>query len=115
MPSRIGTYVHSPKRPPGKRKAVALNVPAVTTVRSAGNGERPVPVEPEPADPPPATDDSPAGPAPPAAESAIVTALNRKRAKHLRMDVLSGDPEADAEIRAWLERAKWGWGTGRQE
>ena len=107
MPSRIVTYVHRPKRPPRKRKAVALKVPAVVAARSAGNRQTPPPVDdkPEPAAPPPANDDNPTAPAPPAAKSAIVTRASRKRAKRHRMEQAhDDDPEADARVKAFLAR-----------
>jgi hypothetical protein len=74
----------------------------------------PPPDEPEPtAPPPPANDDSPPPPAP-AAKSAIATSISRKRTKFLRTEQAAepepDGPEADAAMRAWLERAKWGRG-----
>lgn len=101
MPSRIVTPVYRPKRPPQKRKAVALDVPAIVT---AGNRQSHPPVgdEPEPAASPPANDDNPTGPAPPAAKSAIVTTASRKRAKLPRADQVEDDPEADARVKAFF-------------
>ncbi len=110
MPSRIVTYVHRPKRPPRKRKAVALQVQAVVATRSVGNRQAPPPVDdqPEHAAPPPANDDSPTAPAPPAAKSAIVTVAARKRAKSERAErnapEADDDPEADARVKAFLAR-----------
>jgi hypothetical protein len=108
VPSRIVTYALRPKRPPRKRKAAALGVPAIVTV---GHRQPPSPVEhePVPAAPPQANDDVPSEPAPTAAKPAIVTTPRRKRAKPQRADE-PDDPEADAAIRTWLERAKWGHG-----
>jgi hypothetical protein len=37
MPSRIVTSVHRPKRPPPKRKATALQVPAIVRKAKSGN------------------------------------------------------------------------------
>ena len=51
----------------------------------------------------PANDDSPVEPAPPAANTAIVTAANRKRAKRQRPD-LPHDPEADERVKAFFVR-----------
>jgi hypothetical protein len=48
------------------------------------------------------------------AAPAIVTTTSRKRTKLLRAEQTAepepDDPEADAAMRAWLERAKWGGG-----
>jgi hypothetical protein len=108
--TRIVSYVHRYKRPPRKRKAVALEVPAVVTTRSVGGRQTPPPVddEPEPADPSPANDDSPTEPPPPAAKSAIVSTTSRKRLKLLHAEERSGqrdeDPEATARVRAFFAR-----------
>jgi hypothetical protein len=99
------------KRPQRKRRAVALDVPAIVITRSVGNRQMPPPVdnEPEPAAPPPAKDDNPTEPAPPpAAKPAIVSATSKKRAKPLRAErgvLAADDPEADAAMRAWIQRA----------
>jgi hypothetical protein len=105
MPTRIVTYGHRPKRPPRKRKAIALQVPAIVTKATRRQPADPPPVadEPEPT-PPPAKDDTPAVPAPPAAKSAIVTAKRRGRlAKSLR-ELLPDDPEVDARVNAFFAR-----------
>ena len=55
-------------------------------------------------------------PAPPAAKSAIATSISRKRTRFQRAEQAAepdDDPEADAAMRAWLERAKWGHGPAR--
>jgi len=99
MASRIVTYVHRPKRPPRKRKAVELQVPAIVT---AGNRQSRPPVggEPVPAALPPANDDNLTKPAPPAAKSAIVTTASRKRAKlHRAEQARDDDPEADVRVK----------------
>jgi hypothetical protein len=48
---------------------------------------------------------------------AIVTTTSRKRTKLLRTEQAAepepDDPEADAAMRAWLERTKWGHGPAR--
>ena len=53
-----------------------------------------------------------ARPSAPAAKSAIVTTTSRKRTKFQRAEQAAepepDDPEADAAMRAWLERANWG-------
>ena len=50
-------------------------------------------------------------------KSAIVTTTSRKRLKLLHAEERTAqrddDPEAAAEMRAWLERAKWGRGPAR--
>jgi hypothetical protein len=110
--TRIVSYVHRYKRPPRKRKAVALDVPAVVTARSVGNRQMPpVKDKPEPTAPPPANDDdSPTEPAPrPAArkQSAIVSTTSRKRLKLLHAEERSAqrdDPEAMARVRAFFAR-----------
>jgi hypothetical protein len=117
MPSRIVTHVHRPKRPPRKRKAVAIMGPAIVTKasRRAPADTPPVDDEPEPAAPPPANDDSPAEPAPPAAKSAIVTP--RRRGKR-NADVPDMTPEefqrrADAAHALWLELVRSATGKDR--
>ena len=103
--TRIVTTVHRPKRP-RKRKAVAIAGPAI--VRKRGRADAaPPPDEPEPAAPPPAK------PAPAAVKPAIATSISRKRARLQRSEQATepdDDTEADAAMRAWLERAKWGHG-----
>jgi hypothetical protein len=78
MPSRIVTYAHRTKRPPWKRKAAALPVPAIVTKATRR----------KPADTPP------------------VTAADRKRSKVNRADrpELPDDPEADARVKAFFAR-----------
>ena len=82
MPSRIVTSTYRYKRPPRKRKAVALEGPVIVTKRTA---------TPAKVAPPPANDDR---------KSAIV--ITSKRSK------LRGEPEinteADARVKAFLAR-----------
>ena len=50
---------------------------------------------------------------PGARKPAIVTTTSRKRGKLLRADEPQpDDADADAAMRTWLERAKWGRGQG---
>jgi hypothetical protein len=122
--TRIVTTTYRYKRPPKKRKAVALEVPAiVTTKRSRRSMERAAaevvsrsprrskdgaaqPTTPRDAErdyavtaPPPANGDR---------KSAIVTTTGRKRLKLLRADERSAqryeDPEAMARVRAFFAR-----------
>ena len=122
--TRIVTTTYRYKRPPKKRKAVALEVPAiVTTKRSRRSMERAaaevvsrsprrskdgaaLPSTPRDAErdyavtaPPPANGDR---------KSAIVTTTSRKRLKLLRADERSAqrdeDPEAMARVRAFFAR-----------
>ena len=83
------------KRPPRKRKAVALDVPAV--VRKRGRADAAVPPD-RVEDPTPANDDR---------KPAIVTTTDRKRLKLLRADeraaVEPNDPE-EARLDAFLAR-----------
>jgi hypothetical protein len=55
---------------------------------------------------------APVKPAPAAAKLAIATSISRKRTRLLRVEEQAAepddDPEADAAMRAWPERAKWG-------
>jgi hypothetical protein len=104
MSTRIVTYAHRPKRQPRKRNAIALQVPAIV---AAGRRSRS-----EMGAPPPTNDDNPREAAPPATKSAIVTTAHRKRTKLLRTDKPQqpDDAAADAAMRAWIERAKWGRG-----
>lgn len=99
MRSRIVTYAHQPKRPPRKRKA-APAVPAIVKATRRAPTDTP-PIADEPTTP--ANDDSPVEPAPPAANTAIVTAANRKRAKRQRPE-LPHDPEADERVKAFFVR-----------
>ena len=104
--TRIVTTTYRYKRPPRKRKAVALDVPAVVPRKRASlpnYGKPKLGLA-----PPPANDDR---------KSAIVTTTSRKRLKLLHHAEgpaeRDDDPEASAEMRAWLERAKWGPGPSR--
>jgi hypothetical protein len=101
--TRIVTTAYRYKPPPRKRKAVAIEGPAV--VRKRGRADAVVPPD-RVEDPTPANDDR---------KPAIVTTTSRKRAKLRRAErpAEPDDPEADAAMRAWLERAKWGQGPGR--
>jgi hypothetical protein len=111
--SMIVTTHYRYKRPPKKRKAIALDVPAVVRKRSRVDAAAPPPDEAEPAAPSPAHDDSPTPP-PPAAKSAIAASISRKRTRFLSAEQRAAepddDPEADVAMRAWIERAKWGHG-----
>jgi hypothetical protein len=101
-------------RPPKKRKAIAIAGPAVVrkakVVRLPSGGK----AKPEPAAPPPPANDDRKLPPPGARKPAIVTTTSRKRTKLLRAEQATepqpDDAEADAAMRAWLERAKWGHG-----
>ena len=91
MPSRIVTTVHRPKRPPQKRKAVALAVPAIVT--KAGNRKPTRPAEPQTA---PANDDR---------RPAIVTAASRKQRRAERSAAMEADnSEADSRVKAFFAR-----------
>jgi hypothetical protein len=108
--TRIVTTAYRPKRPARKRKAVALAGPVVVRKRGRGEGVPPKPAEDQPT---PANDDrKPLTPS--ARKPAIVATTSRKRTKLLRSQERAAapedDPEADAALRAWLERAKWGRG-----
>jgi hypothetical protein len=109
--SRIVTTAYRYKRPAKKRKAVAIDGPAVVT-KATSPRRKPVPDAPSPAN-----DDAPAKPAPAAAKPAIATSISRKRTRFPRSEQATepkpDDPEADAAMRAWLERAKWGHGPAR--
>ena len=81
MPTRFVTYAHRPKRPPRKRKAAVLEVPAVVRKRSRSDAALPRPAEDHPT---PANDDrkppSPGARKPASAATApprIVTAHRR--------------------------------------
>jgi hypothetical protein len=121
--TRIVTTTYRYKRPPKKRKAVALEVPViVATKRSRRSMERAaaeavsrlprhdnraaLPSTPRDAErdyavtaPPPANDDR---------KSAIVTTTSRKRLKLLHAEERTGqrdeDPEAMARVRAFFAR-----------
>ena len=82
-------------------------MPAIIT-KGASPRRKPVPDAPAPAN-----DDAPAKPVPAAAKSAIATSISRKRTRLLSAEQAAepdDDIEADAAMRAWLERAKWGHG-----
>ena len=83
--TRIVTTHYRYKRPPPKRKAVALGVPAVVQRVKPGDHE-------------------------PAPQPAIVTAKTPGRRK---ATAPVDDGQSDPELRAWLERAKWGHGPAR--
>jgi hypothetical protein len=106
MAARIVTYAHHYKRPPRKKQAAPLASPAVVTRRigKSNAGQAAVTT------PPPANDDrKPVE----ATKPAIVTTASRKRTKLERArcrEERPEDPEADAVMQAWLERAKWGRG-----
>ena len=130
--TRIVTTTYRYKRPPKKRKAVALEVPViVATKRSRRSMERAAaeavsrlprhdnraaqPTTPRDAErdyavtaPPPAKGDR---------KSAIVTTTSCKWLKLLRAEERSAQRDDDkgkaARLRAWLERAKWGHGLPR--
>jgi len=98
------TSTYRYKRPPRKRKAVALEVPAVVTVAREKLGRvararQPVTVAADPEAAP---------------RLAIVTTASRKQAKQdraaRRLEDRPQDSEAGDAIRAWLEKAKWGRG-----
>ena len=110
VPSHIVTYTQRPKRPPRKRKGVAVTRLAI--VRRVKTAALPTGGKPEPAAPPPPANDDRKPPRPGARKPAIVTSTSRKRVKLLRADE-PDDPEAAARIRAWLEHAKWGRGPAR--
>ena len=106
--TRIVTTAYRYKAP-RKREAVAIAGPAVVT-RATSPRRKPAPDAPSPAD------DAPTKPKRPAAKPAIATSISRKRARLQRSEPTAepdDDPEADAAMRAWLERAKWGHGPAR--
>ena len=106
MPSRIVTTAYRPKRPPRKRKAVAIAGPAIVrkvkASRIAAAGRQ----KPEPAVPPPPANDDRKPPRPGARKPAIVTTTSRKRARLLRTERAAepDDPEADARVKAFFAR-----------
>jgi hypothetical protein len=96
----VVTTAYRPKRP-RKRKAVAIAGPAI--VRKRGRAAAVVPPD-RGEKPTPANDDR---------KPAIATSISRKRSRLQRAEPEPDDPEADAAMRAWLERAKWGHGPAR--
>ena len=133
--ARIVTTIYRYKRLPRKRpKAAALAGPAIVATKKSrhplggqaaaevGLLNRPAihdgaaqPSTPRDAErdyavtaPPPANGDR---------KSAIITTTSRKRVKLLRAEERQAqrdeDTEAAAQMRAWLERAKWGHGPSR--
>jgi hypothetical protein len=95
--TRIVTTTYRYKRQPRKREAT-LDCPAVVTPRKPTAA--------------PANDDRN-----PQSGSAIVTTTSGKRLKLVRADQRAAerddDPEGAAQMRAWLERAKWGLDPAR--
>jgi hypothetical protein len=108
--ARIVTTAYRHKRPPRKRKAVAIVGPAIVRKRNKADAVPPTPAEDHT---PPANDDR-KPPPPGARKPAIVTTASRKRATLIRAEQAAepNNPEADAAMRAWLERAKSGRGPG---
>jgi hypothetical protein len=109
VPRNNVTTAYRPKRPPRKRKTVAITGPAIVTKasRRAPADTPPGDDEQEPAAPPHANDDSPVEPAPPAAKSVIVTTTSRKRVKLERAAERAAerdDPEATARVKAFVAR-----------
>ena len=100
--TRIVTTHYRYKRPPRKRKAVALEVPAIVT-RASKRSTKP-PSEPQAAAAQPANDDR---------KSAIVTTTSKKRLKFLRAERPAEQGDGDPEMRAWLLRAMQGRGPSR--
>ena len=107
----IVTTSYRYKRPGKKRKAVALQGPAVVRKSAAG------PVEPgDQSNFDAASTEVPQQPANEDRRPAIATSISRKRARLQRAEPAEpepDDPEADAAMRAWLERAKWGHGPSQ--
>jgi hypothetical protein len=99
--THIVTTTYRDKRPARKRKAVALEGPAVVRKRSRADAVVP-PDHVE--DPTPANDDR---------KPAIVTRKRARPARDEQHPAEPDDPEADAAVRVWLERAKWGHGPAR--
>ena len=118
--TRIVTTHYRYKRPPRKRKAVAIEAPAVVTAKSS---HRPVLGEtaagvmtlhapaPETGAVQPSTPRAAARVAPPANDDrkpSIVTTTSRKRSKLLRADKRAAkpddDPEATARVKAFFAR-----------
>jgi hypothetical protein len=129
--TRIVTTHYRYKRPPRKRKAVALEAPAIVTAKGSrrpppvgGKGEAaaevrlhaPTPVREgavQPSTPreaarvitPPHHSASPANDD---RKPAIVTATSKKQLKLLRADKRAPTTDGDPEMRAWLLRAMQG-------
>jgi hypothetical protein len=118
--TRIVTTPYRYKRPPRKRKAVALDIPAVVTAKSSrrpvGGAEEAAAKVPMTArttgqQAQPSTPREAARVAPPANDDrkpAIVTTTSRKRLKLLRADKRAADTDGDPEMRAWILRAMQG-------
>jgi hypothetical protein len=118
--TRIVTTPYRYKRPPRKRKAVALDIPAVVTAKSSrrpvGGTEEAAAKVPMTArttgqQAQPSTPREAARVAPPANDDrkpAIVTTTSRKRLKLLRADKRAADTDGDPEMRAWILRAMQG-------
>ncbi len=109
--THIVTTAYRPKRPPRKRKAVAIAGPAIVRKRGRPTSRPPTaalfPITVMENAPPPDNDDR---------RPAIVTTTSRKRVRLMRaaqVCTAEPDPEADAAMRAWLEREKWGRGPAR--
>jgi hypothetical protein len=98
--ARIVTTAYRPKRPPRKRKAVAVAGPAI--VRKVKAAALPTGGKNKPAA---ANDDRPEAKLRPdgRTQSAIVTTTSRKRAKLLRAE-RAAEPEATARVRAFFDR-----------
>jgi hypothetical protein len=96
--TRIVTTTYRYKRPPRKRKAVALEVPAVVTRKRAAGPAKSVK----------AADRLPEQPANDDRKPAIVSTTSRKRLKLLRAEKRPAerdeDPEAMARVRAFFAR-----------
>ena len=105
--TRIVTTTYRPKRPPKKRKAVAITGPAIVRKVKAPRLPTAGQPKPEPAAPPPPANDDSQPPRPGARKPAIVTTTSRKRAKLERAERAAepdDDPEATARVRAFLDR-----------
>jgi hypothetical protein len=104
------------KRPPRKRQAAAIEVPAVVKVTSKWTQPKPAPANPDPAAPPTLAND-PKSPPPPAA-SAIVTIRRHKHAKlaHLLEDMTPEEHRrrGDAADALFREVARWATGQDRR-
>jgi hypothetical protein len=113
--TRIVTTAYRYKRPPRKRKAVALEVPVIVATKKSRRSMERAAAEVGLLNCP-AIHDGAAQPSTPrdaerdCAVTAIVTTTSRKRLKLLRAEEppaqRDDDSEAAAEMRAWLERAK---------
>jgi hypothetical protein len=120
--TRIVTTAYRYKRPPRKRKAVALEVPVIVATKKSRRSMERAAAEVGLLNCP-AIHDGAAQPSTPRdaerdrALTAIITTTSRKRLKLLRAEEppaqRDDDSEAAAEMRAWLERAKWGHGPSR--